>query len=517
MFFKIFILLLSFWISPCYAQIIASNLEPIAEGPIEKEIVYYMHEEPYFFDQDFGQKISVKDDEFITLELPFAFNYYDKQISKIAISTNGRVQPLLERENEPSVSDYTSNLKSGINILHQDLASITNSDGGTYYKAIESKAVITWVTAPDPKANVTITNPPSDNDLEFQLQISANGKISFHYKTVNTETSFNTGLVPIQGSTGQSVVLENNNIEDQTVLSFSLPNNKTYSDFDGDGISDLVAFRPNTAEWFILLSSTKFDLSNYKTYQLGLTGDLPLIGDFDGDSISDMVVFRPSTSDWFYRKSSENFANYYQMQWGLPGDQALVGDYDGDGISDFTVYRASTGTFYTLKSSSAFNRDLALKMDSSAIAAISLGSNENIPIVGRFTQASQDEYTTIWQLATFWSVKNLANQLLLSEPWGAPGDYTIASDIDGDSISDKVAVRRDNNKLKWYILPSDSEYKILEHGDENDLPQIKRDIDGDGRSDIISVDQNTLIWKTKLSSDNRYVEYQFGLPGDIQP
>ena len=514
MFSKFSVLLLSligFCITPCFAETLDNNLTPIVEGPLEKEIVYFMHEEPYFFDQDFGQKISTEDDDFVTLNLPFEFDYYDEPINKISISTNGRIQPLLARDNEPSAPDNSTNLKSGINILHYDLAPIES--GGVYYKADTNKAVITWITTKDTNSD----NAVSNNDLEFQLQIFANGKISFHYRTIDTETPFNIGILPIQGTTGQSTVLENNNITNETVISFSLPNNKTYSDFDGDGRSDLVAYRPNTAEWFMLLSSTEFNFNSYKTYQLGLPGDLPIIGDYDGDGISDMAVFRPSTGDWFYRKSSENFVRYYQVQWGLPGDQAVAGDYDGDGITDFTVYRANSGKFFTLKSSTGFNRELALEMDESAITVINLGSNENIPIVGRFTQATQDEYATIWQVATFWSVKNLANQLLYSLPWGEPGDYTIASDIDGDGISDRIAVRQDSEKLKWYFSTSNSEHQILEHGEPEDIPQIKRDLDGDGKSDMIAVDQNTLIWKAQLSSSNEYVEYQFGLPGDMQP
>ena len=111
----------------------------------------------------------------------------------------------------------------------------------------------------------------------------------------------------------------------------------------------------------------------------------------------------------------------------------------------------------------------------------------------------------------------MANQLLFSLPWGQPGDYTIANDVDGDGISDRVAVRKDQNKLKWYILTSNIEHKTIHHGNLEDIPQIKRDLDGDGKGDLIAVDQKTLTWKVKLSSTNEYLEYQFGLPGDIQP
>ena len=118
------------------------------------------------------------------------------------------------------------------------------------------------------------------------------------------------------------------------------------SDFDGDGRSDLVVYRPSTGGWFIRTSSTNYS-NAYLTYHWGVPGDIPIPADFDGDRRSDLAVYRPSTGQWFVRFSSRNFseATYGAYQWGVAGDIPMVTDFDGDRKAELTVYRPSDGTW----------------------------------------------------------------------------------------------------------------------------------------------------------------------------
>jgi FG-GAP repeat len=58
--------------------------------------------------------------------------------------------------------------------------------------------------------------------------------------------------------------------------------------------------------------------------QWGSSGDLPVIGDFDGDGRTDIVVYRPSTGNWFVLESSTSYTRWLTYQWGTTGDMPVL-------------------------------------------------------------------------------------------------------------------------------------------------------------------------------------------------
>jgi subtilisin-like proprotein convertase family protein len=124
------------------------------------------------------------------------------------------------------------------------------------------------------------------------------------------------------------------------------------SDFDGDRLSDLTVYRPSSATWFTLRSTSDFVTSS--SAQWGLSGDVPVSHDYDGDGQTDFAVYRPSNGMWFFLRSTTGYTTSGAIQWGLNGDVPVPGDYDGDAVVDLAVYRPSTGEWHGLFSSSGY-------------------------------------------------------------------------------------------------------------------------------------------------------------------
>jgi hypothetical protein len=70
--------------------------------------------------------------------------------------------------------------------------------------------------------------------------------------------------------------------------------------------------------------------------------------DYDGDGKTDVAAWRPSDGVWYIQQSSNGVMR--SEQWGQAGDVPVAGDYDHDGKADVAVYRPATGTWYVFSS-----------------------------------------------------------------------------------------------------------------------------------------------------------------------
>ena len=249
---------------------------------------------------------------------------------------------------------------------------------------------------------------------------------------------------------------------------------QTFSDFDGDGRTDLSIFRPSTHEWSIRQSS-----NGAATGRLwGDPGDWPVPADYDGDGRTDAAIWRPATGVWWIVDSSTGIGR--SQQWGYPDDIPVPGDYDGDGRTDIAIWRPSTGVWWIISSSTG------------AGWSQQWGEGTDWPVPGDYDGDGRTDIA-IWRARTHeWWIIDSSTWTVRGQLWGDPGDWPVPGDYDGDGRTD-IAVWRASTG-EWHIINSTTwTARSQSWGDPEDQP-VPGDYDGDGRTDIAIWRPSTGMW-----------------------
>ena len=244
-------------------------------------------------------------------------------------------------------------------------------------------------------------------------------------------------------------------------------------DIDGDSKSDLIVWHAGTSGEFrwVLSSGAYSDVAaGSKQWGTVVSGvpDVPLIADMDGDGRGDLIVYRPGTATFYWLTSSTAYSSSAarSKQWGdyQQRDVPLVGDIDGDGKADLAVWRRGNGTFYWLTSSSGYSssrKSQHLKQWGGVV--------NGVPDVPLLKDGDGDGKADLfyWRPGTatfYWltSSSGYSTKAARSRQWGdfEQPDVPLLNDIDGDRKADLFVWRQGNGIFYWLTSSTEYSYAI---------------------------------------------------------
>ena len=293
-----------------------------------------------------------------------------------------------------------------------------------------------------------------------------------------------------------------NNVDDSTATDTPAD---TVGDYNGDGQTDRVVYRPSTGEFYV---------QYYRTNGTGIfsppnpaAGDIAVPGDYNADGLFDFMVFNPASGQWKlrYHVSDPNATAIYT--WGQAGDIPVGGDYDGDGHYDRVVYRPSTGQWllqYYAGGTASFE---PVKYNAA-----------DVPVPGDYNADGKADFMVFNANTGQWKLR-----YHVSDPnataiytWGQAGDIPVGGDYDGDGHYDRAVYRPSTAQfLIQYYAGGTAAFDAVNHA-STDVP-VPGDFNGDGKADFAVFNPATGEWKIRyhISDPKQTAIYTWGTNGDI--
>lgn len=375
---------------------------------------------------------------------------------------------------------------------------VTNNGPTEAAKGIEIKDILPDVLQVN---SVSITNGECDE---------TEGSVICNVETlpVGSALTIVISATPLTGASLVNTVNVENGIGDLNLANNTATTTNTATnasvprfDYDGDGRSDIVVWRPSDGTWYILRSTDGTVIYQ----QFGQSGDKLAPADYDGDGITDFAVFRPSTAEWWILKSTNGSVSAFTF--GLSGDKPIPGDYDSDGKADVGVFRPSNATWYISRSSDGI------------LSIQNFGLANDKPVQSDYDGDGITDlavYRPGTTVSDWWILKSTDNSVL-NVSFGDAADKPAPGDYDGDGKTDFGVWRPSNGT--WYTAPITDpnpaqNFSSSVFGQNGDKPQ-PADFDGDGKTDRAIWRPSTGYWWIQKSSDGSVYSLPWGLGTDI--
>ena len=196
-------------------------------------------------------------------------------------------------------------------------------------------------------------------------------------------------------------------------------------DWNNNGISEIGVFRPSTHLFYLDYNGNGAwnGAATDSSYNFGITGDIPISGDWNHDGISEIGVFRPSTH-LFYLDYNGNgvwtgAAVDRSYNFGITGDIPITGDWNNNGMSEIGVFRPSTHLFYLDYNGNGVWNGAAVDR------TYNFGITGDIPITGDWNGDRKTEIGVVLGSRN-WYLDSSGNGV-----WGS-GDTTYGFGVAGD-------------------------------------------------------------------------------------
>ncbi len=222
-------------------------------------------------------------------------------------------------------------------------------------------------------------------------------------------------------------------ISDKTFTLGTTGDISVVGDWNGYNYSAIGVFRPSTGNWYF---DTNKDFIFDKSFRYGGSTDLIAVGDWDGDKKDGIAIFRPSTGYWYFDYNLDGTVDK-SFRYGGVGDQIIVGKWQGtnDGIA---IFRPSTGYWY-------FDYNLDGTVDKS----FRYGGIGDQILVGKW-QGNNDGIAIFRNSTGYWYLDyNLDGVVDNSFRYGGSTDQIIIGDWDADAL-DENAIYRPSTGY-WYL------------------------------------------------------------------
>ena len=227
-------------------------------------------------------------------------------------------------------------------------------------------------------------------------------------------------------------------------------------DYDGDGRTDFAMFYPSNGTWTIDYSARSLVESNiaWSVACPGVgCGQIAVPGDYDGDQITDLAVYSPNTPGgaiWSIQFWSGMPSASFQFD--IDGSQyvPVPADYDGDGSTDMGVWQPSQDgqSLWQLVPSGKSGANLAptgpVNLPQTTVAWGTMGQ---IPVPGDYDGDGKADLATFSPTQNLWYLRFSSGQTpaAVSYGFGDLGDQPAPADYDGDGRTDLAVLRSASN------------------------------------------------------------------------